>query len=273
MDFTEEQLLRYSRQLILKQIGGNGQEKLFNARVLIIGAGGLGSPAAFYLAAAGIGTIGLVDSDKVDLSNLHRQILHFTKDVGTLKIDSAREKLSLLNPDVKINTYHTRVDSKNIKELIKDYDFIIDGSDNFPTKFLINDACVMMQKPFSFAGVLRFEGQTLTYLPGHTCYRCVFIEPPPAGVVPSCREAGVLGAVPGIIGAIQATEAMKYILGAGNLLTDVLLLFDALEMNFSKLKLNRNENCPVCGKNPVITELKDYEQQICNLRTETDINV
>ena len=265
MEFNDEQLLRYSRQIILKQVGGTGQEKLLQSKVLIIGAGGLGSPAVLYLASAGVGTIGIVDADKVDLSNLQRQILHFTKDVGISKVDSAKEKLNLLNSDVKVKTYNFRVDSTNIKDLIKEYDFIIDGTDNFPAKFLINDAAVMLGKPFSHAGVLRFEGQTMTYIPGHTCYRCVFLDPPPARVVPSCKEAGVLGSVVGTLGTIQATEAIKYFLNQGSLLTDSLLVFNAFEMSFNKVSLSKNEDCPVCGKNPGITSLIDYEQQICNV--------
>lgn len=265
MDYTEEQLERYSRQIILKDVGGVGQEKLLKAKTLIIGAGGLGSPAALYLAAAGIGTIGIVDSDKVDLSNLQRQILHFTKDVGNNKVDSAKESLNAINPDVKVNTYHEKVDSTNIREIMDGYDFIIDGTDNFPAKFLINDACVMLKKPFSHAGVLRFDGQTMTYVPGKTCYRCIFIEPPPAGAVPSCKEAGILGAVVGILGTIQAAETLKFFLEKGELLTDHLLVVNALNMNIKKMNLKKNPKCPVCGKNPVITELKDYEQQVCSI--------
>lgn len=265
MDFTDNQLERYSRQIILKDVGGIGQEKLMNAKVFIIGAGGLGSPAALYLAAAGVGTIGIVDSDKVDLSNLQRQILHFTEDVNKNKVDSAKETMNALNPDVKVITYYERVDSSNIKDLIKDFDFIIDGTDNFPVKFLINDACVMLGKPFSHAGVLRFAGQTMTYLPGKTCYRCIFLEPPPAGFVPSCKEAGILGAVVGILGTIQATETLKYILNKGKLLTDSLLVIDALDMEINKVKIKRKPDCPVCGNNPTITELKDYEQQVCKI--------
>ncbi len=265
MDFTDEQLERYSRQIILKDVGGLGQEKLLNAKILIIGAGGLGSPAALYLAAAGVGTIGIVDSDKVDLSNLQRQILHFTDDVNKNKVDSAKETMNALNPDVNILTFHEKVDSSNIKDLVKDYDFIIDGTDNFPAKFLINDACVMLGKPFSHAGVLRFDGQTMTYLPEKACYRCVFLKPPPAGLVPSCKEAGILGAVVGILGTIQATETLKYILNKGELLTDYLLIINALNMEIWKVKVKRNPDCPVCGNNPFITELKDYKQQICEI--------
>ena len=265
MDFTDEQLERYSRQIILKDVGGSGQEKLLNAKVLIIGAGGLGSPAALYLTAAGVGTIGIVDSDKVDLSNLQRQILHFTNDINKNKVDSAKETMNALNPDVKVLTFHERVDSSNIKDLIRDFNFIIDGTDNFPVKFLINDACVMLKKPFSHAGVLRFNGQTLTYVPGSTCYRCVFLEPPSAGIVPSCKEAGIMGSVVGTLGTIQATETLKFILNTGELLTNHLLVINALNMEIHKTKIRKNPNCPVCGNNPTITELKDYEQQICEI--------
>lgn len=267
MNFSEQQLQRYSRQILLKEVGGLGQEKLLNSKVLIIGAGGLGSPAAFYLAGAGIGTIGLADDDAVDLTNLQRQILHFTQDVGKRKVLSAKEKLEAFNPDVKINSYDERLSSDNITDIIQDYDFVIDGTDNFSSKFLINDACVMQNKPFSHAGVLRFGGQTFTYVPGHTCYRCVFIEPPPSRVVPSCKEAGVLGVLPGIIGTIQATEAIKYVLGIGELLTDNLLVFDALTMKFSKTELHKNKKCPICGENPTITELEDYEQPVCDIKS------
>ncbi len=265
MDFTDQQMERYSRQIILKDVGGIGQEKLLNAKVFIVGAGGLGSPAALYLAAAGVGTIGIADSDKVDLSNLQRQILHFTNDVNRNKVESAKETLNALNPDVKVLTFHEKVDSSNIKELIDDFDFIIDGTDNFPVKFLINDASVMLKKPFSHAGVLRFEGQTLTHIPGRTCYRCIFLDPPPAGAVPSCKEAGILGAVVGILGTIQAAETLKFILNKGELLIDSLLVVNALNMEFKKIKVKKNPDCPVCGNNPVITELKDYEQQVCNI--------
>ncbi len=268
MEFTEKQLERYSRQIILQDVGGIGQEKLLNAKIFIVGAGGLGSPAALYLAAAGVGTIGIADPDKVELSNLQRQILHFTSDVNKNKVDSAKETLNSLNPDVKVVTFHEKVDSSNIKDLIKGYDFIIDGTDNFPVKFLINDACVMLKKPFSHAGVLRFNGQTLTYIPGKACYRCLFLEPPPPGSVPSCREAGILGAVVGILGTIQAAETLKFILDKGELLSDQLLVINALNMEIRKIKVKKNPDCPVCGNDPVITELKDYEQQICEIKNK-----
>ena len=266
MAFTNEQLERYSRHIILKEVGAKGQKKLLNSSVLIIGAGGLGAPAAMYLAAAGVGTIGIADADEVDLSNLQRQIIHLTNDIGKAKVLSAKETMEAINPDVKVNTYRTFVTSENITDLIKDYDFIIDGTDNFPAKFLINDACVMAKKPFSHAGIIRFKGQLMTYVPGQgPCYRCVFRDPPPKDAVPTCKQAGVIGAMGGVIGSLQAMEAVKYLLGVGDLLTGYLLTYDALKMEFRKVKLPTNtDDCPVCGKNPTITELIDYEQAECD---------
>ncbi len=269
MDFTNEQLERYSRHIILKQVGVKGQKKLLGGKVLIIGTGGLGAPAAVFLAAAGTGTIGLVDFDAVELSNLQRQIIHQTKDIGKPKVISGKETIEEMNPDVKVVTYQEWVNSGNIIDIIRDqdYDFIIDGTDNFPAKFLINDACVLAKKPFSHAGIIRFEGQTLTYVPGQgPCYRCIFNNPPPPDAVPTCKQAGVLGVMGGIIGTIQATEAIKYILGIGELLTGQLLTYDALHMNFRKIKLPYNEKCQVCGKNPCITGLVDYEQAVCEVK-------
>lgn len=266
MNFSEDQLYRYSRNIILKEVGGKGQEKLLTSKVLIVGAGGLGSPILLYLAAAGVGTLGIVDSDVVDLSNLQRQIAHFTSDVDKPKVTSAAEKISNLNPDVKVIPYKIRLDSSNIEEIIQGYDFIIDGTDNFPTKFLINDACVMHRKPFSHAGILRFEGQTFTYTPGTMCYRCIFKEPPPKGVIPTCSEAGILGAVAGVIGSIQALEALKFLLGIGNLLTNRLLTYNALSGKLREITLRTNKNCPICGENPIIEKLQDYEQPACNLQ-------
>jgi len=266
MNLTEEQIERYSRHIILKDVGGKGQEKILQSKILIIGAGGLGAPAALYLAAAGVGTIGIIDGDKVDLSNLQRQIIHFTKDVKKDKTISAKQKIEELNPDVKVNIYNERVYASNITSFIKDYDFVIDGTDNFPAKFLINDACVLNNKPFSHGGILRFDGQTMTYTPGNTCYRCIFSEPPPKGAVPTCSEAGVLGAIAGMLGTIQAAEALKYVLGIGELLNNRLLIFNAFNMNFRTVSFNKNPNCPICGKNPSITELKDYEQPVCELQ-------
>lgn len=269
MSFTNEQMERYSRHIILKEVGAKGQTKLLNSKVLIIGTGGLGAPAAMFLAAAGIGTIGLVDYDSVELSNLQRQIIHLTKDVGKPKVLSGKETINEMNPDVMVITYQEWVSASNIVDIIKDqdYDFIIDGTDNFPAKFLINDACVLTQKPFSHAGIIRFQGQTMTYVPGKgPCYRCVFKNPPPPDAVPTCKQAGVLGVMGGIIGTIQATEAIKYILGMGDLLTGQLLTYDALKMEFRKVKLSDNKNCQVCGEQPTITELIDYEQAACDLK-------
>lgn len=267
MAFTNEQLERYSRHIILQEVGVKGQKKLLNASVLIIGAGGLGAPAALYLAAAGVGTIGIVDADEVDLSNLQRQVIHTTNDVGKAKVKSAAETMEAINPDVIVKTYRTFVDSSNIMDLIKDYDFIIDGTDNFPAKFLINDACVMAEKPFSHAGIIRFKGQLMTYVPGEgPCYRCVFKNPPPKDAVPTCKQAGVIGAMGGVIGSLQAMEAIKYIIGKGDLLTGKLLTYDALKMEFHTIKLPKDDHCAVCGDEPTITELIDYEQAECDLK-------
>jgi adenylyltransferase/sulfurtransferase len=269
VNLTDQQIERYSRQIILEEIGGAGQEKLLSSRVLIVGAGGLGAPAALYLAAAGVGTIGLIDDDNVDLTNLQRQIIHHTGDLGTEKVDSARTKIEAINPDITVRTYKTRATAENISEIIREYDFVIDGTDNFPAKFLINDACYFEKVAFSHAGILRFFGQLMTVLPGEsTCYRCVFRSPPPAGVVPSCSEAGVLGALAGVIGSLQATEAMKYVLGVGELLTSTLLTYDALKMEFRRIKLSRNPNCPLCGANPQVTELQNEQQPLCDLKAK-----
>ena len=267
MAFTNEQLERYSRHIILKEIGVKGQKKLLASKVIIIGAGGLGAPAAMYLAAAGVGTIGIADADEVDLSNLQRQIIHSTEDVGKPKVQSAKETMNKMNPDVTVNTYHEFVSADNILDLIADYDFVIDGTDNFPAKFLINDACVMAKKPFSHAGIIRFKGQLLTYVPGEgPCYRCVFKNPPPKDAVPTCKQAGVVGAMGGVIGSLQAMEAIKYITGVGELLTGSLLTFDAAKMNFHKVKLPKADvGCAVCGEHPTITELIDYEQTECEV--------
>lgn len=269
MSFTNDQMERYSRHIILKEVGGQGQKKLLKSKVLIIGTGGLGAPAAMFLAAAGIGTIGLVDFDAVELSNLQRQIIHLTKDVGKPKVISGKETINEMNPDVDVVTYKEWVSSGNIKDIIndRDYDFIIDGTDNFPAKFLINDACVLTCKPFSHAGIIRFQGQTMTYVPEKgPCYRCIFQNPPPSDAVPTCKQAGVLGVMGGIIGTIQATEAIKYVLGVGQLLTGHLLTYDALKMEFRKVKLSNNRNCQVCGENATIKELIDYEQAACDLK-------
>lgn len=267
MAFTNEQLERYSRNMILSEVGVKGQKKLMNAKVLIIGAGGLGAPAALYLAAAGVGTIGIADADEVDLSNLQRQIIHTTADLGKAKVQSAKETMQAVNPDVTVHTYRTFVAADNVMELIADYDFIIDGTDNFPAKFLINDACVLAEKPFSHAGIIRFRGQLMTYVPGQgPCYRCVFKEPPPPNAVPTCRQAGVIGAVAGVIGSLQAVEAVKYLVGKGELLTGYLLTYDALKTEFRKIRLPREQNCAVCGEHPTILKPFDYEQAECDLK-------
>lgn len=267
MSLTEQQIERYSRHIILEEIGGIGQEKLLSSKVLIVGAGGLGSPAGLYLAAAGVGTIGITDGDKVDITNLQRQIIHHTSDVGTAKVKSAADKIRAINPDVTVKTYHQLAMAENIRQIIREYNFVIDGTDNFGAKFLINDACYFENKPFSHAGILKFYGQLITVLPGESaCYRCIFNSPPPAGAVPSCSQAGVLGVLAGVIGSLQATEAIKYLLGLGKLLTNTLLTYDALEMEFRSVNLKRNPDCPLCGKNPQITELKDEEQIVCDLK-------
>lgn len=241
IDYSEEDLLRYSRHILLREVGVEGQERIRQGKVLIVGLGGLGSPVALYLAAAGVGTIGLVDGDVVDLSNLQRQVIHSTPDVGRLKVESAREKLLRLNPGVQVQIHADFLSAENALELIRPYDFIVDGTDNFPVKFLINDACVMAGKPFSHGGILRFEGQTFTHLPGTACYRCLFGAPPPAGEVPTCSQAGILGAIAGMLGTIQAAETLKYLAGVGELLTDQLLTFDAKTMDFHKIRVSEEQ--------------------------------
>jgi len=266
MKLREDQIERYSRQILLPNIGGKGQKKLLNSKILVIGAGGLGSPAALYLAAAGIGKLGIVDSDVVELNNLQRQILHSTKKVGQPKVESAKDTLNAINPDTEVITQNKRLTSENILDIIKPYDIIIDGSDNFPTRYLVNDACVLKGKPLSHGGIFRFDGQAITILPKKSaCYRCLFPEPPPPGLVPSCQEAGILGAVAGIIGTIQANEALKYILGIGNLLTGKLFVFNALDSSFRSVMVPKDPNCPVCGEKPTVTKLIDY-QEFCSLR-------
>lgn len=268
--YTEDQLERYSRHILLEDVGVEGQEKIAAARILIIGAGGLGSPVALYLAAAGVGTIGIVDNDQVEISNLQRQIAHHTRDIGVFKVDSAAEKMQAINPEITVRPYREYLCAANINEIIRGYDFVIDGSDNFPTKFLVNDACCMANIPFSHGGILRFNGQTMTILPQQTaCYRCLFRKPPPPDAVPTCSQAGVLGAIAGMLGTIQAAEALKYVTGAGELLTDSLLSFDAKTMNFRKIALNRQPDCPLCGEAPSIHELTDAEQTPCQLKRET----
>ncbi|HLD36002.1 MAG TPA: ThiF family adenylyltransferase [Planctomycetota bacterium] len=251
---------QFSRHIRLPYFGAEGQKKINRAKVFVVGAGGLGSPAATYLAAAGIGTLGLTDNDAVEISNLPRQILHSPETIDELKITSAEKRLSQLNPDLKLNLSSERLKAKNVIGLIKGYDVVIDGSDNFATKFLLNDACVMHDIPLIHAGVLRYGGQAMTILPGKSaCYRCIFPEPPPANSVPTCQEAGILNTVAGIIGLIQATEAIKLIIGAGQLLTNKLLVFDGLEMSFRAIAIQRNKNCPVCSKNAKIKKLTDCD--------------
>ncbi len=245
---TAEQQERYSRQILLDEIGCAGQERLLNGRVLIIGAGGLGSPAALYLAAAGVGTIGIADGDEVELSNLQRQILHFTPDIGASKVSSARKKMTALNPNVMVVSHQTSVNGENIEEIIKGYDFVVDATDNFPSRFLINDTCVRLGIPYSHGGVLRFFGQTITVLPHSSpCYRCIFPEPPPDEVASACCRDGILGVAPGVIGSIQATEAIKYLTGIGEMLTGRLLTFDALRMRFREVPVSKNPRCPACA--------------------------
>jgi adenylyltransferase/sulfurtransferase len=262
--FSESQLRRYGRHLSLKEVGFKGQMKLAASKVLCVGAGGLGSPALYYLAAAGVGTIGIAEGDVVDESNLQRQIVHFTEDVGRPKLDSAREKLLKINPDIKVIGHPGWLTAANAVDIISGYDFVLDGTDNFPAKFLINDACVIAGKPFSHAGILRFEGQTMTVVPGKSrCYRCLFREPPPADAVPSCAEAGVLGAIAGVLGTLQATETLKFLLGKGELLTDRLLIFDALGMRFREIRGARDPECAVCGDHPTLTAPVDYARPAC----------
>jgi molybdopterin/thiamine biosynthesis adenylyltransferase len=260
--FTEEQIERYSRHIILKEVGGKGQQKIAESRILCIGAGGLGSPAAMYLAAAGVGRLGIVDADAVDLSNLHRQILHTTAGVNTPKVDSARERLSAINPDVDIRTHPVRLSSENVMDIIADYDILVDGSDNFPTRFLVNDAAFFKGKTLVSASIFRFEGQLTTLKPaaGFPCYRCLYPEPPPPGMVPSCQEAGVLGVLAGTVGVLQAAEALKEVLQIGTPLYERLLIYDALEMRFRTVKTRKDPDCPLCGPSPRITRLLDYEQ-------------
>lgn len=264
MAMNDDQIQRYSRHILLPEVGGKGQKKIASAKVFIVGAGGLGSPVALYLAAAGVGTIGIIDGDVVDLSNLQRQVIHHTPDVARPKIQSAKEKITALNPDVTVVPIHERLTAKNALDVVAGYDIIIDGTDNFPSKFLINDTAIMAKKPLVHGGILRFTGQVMTIIPGKSaCYRCLFKAPPPAGVVPSCQEAGVLGALAGLIGTIQATEALKLILGVGQPLTDRLLTYEALSTRFRNVPLRRNPTCPVCSDRPTITELVDYEQEVC----------
>ncbi len=264
--FTPEQMTRYSRHFQLPEVGEEGQAKLLDAKVLMVGAGGLGSPSAFYLAAAGVGTMGIIDPDVVDLSNLQRQILHTNDRIGQPKTDSAKQTLQALNPDVRVITYQEKLTSENVMEIIKDYDIIVDGCDNFPTRYLVNDACVMVKKPNVHGSIFQFDGQASVFYPGKgPCYRCLYPEPPPPGMAPSCAEAGVLGVLPGLIGTIQALETIKLILGKGDALVGKLLCFNTLSMEITTLNLKKDPNCPVCGEKPSIDKLIDYEE-FCNLR-------
>ncbi|MDE6979296.1 MAG: molybdopterin-synthase adenylyltransferase MoeB [Helicobacter sp.] len=266
MEWTDERLERYSRHIILQDVGVEGQEKIANAKVLIIGAGGLGAPVALYLAAAGVGTIGIVDADVVDRSNLQRQVIHTTPEIGVAKVLSAKAKMQAINPDVTINTYQEMLVSANILDILAPYDFVVDGTDNFAAKFLINDACVLANKTYSHGGILRFSGQTMSIKPKQSaCYACVFDRPPPANAVPTCSTAGILGAVAGMLGTIQATEILKLIIGIGEPLFDRLLSFEAKSMMFRSVKLKRNPKCRVCGENG-ISEIKDYEQPVCDMK-------
>jgi molybdopterin/thiamine biosynthesis adenylyltransferase/rhodanese-related sulfurtransferase len=268
-ELTTDDLSRYSRHLILPEVGMDGQRRLKAARVLCVGTGGLGSPLALYLAAAGIGTLGLVDFDVVDASNLQRQIIHSTKDIGRKKLDSAEEKLVALNPALKVVKHDTMLSSANALDILMDYDIVADGTDNFPTRYLVNDACVLLGKPNVYGSIFRFEGQASVFATEQgPCYRCLYPEPPPPGLVPSCAEGGVLGILPGLVGVIQATEAIKLILGKGESLVGRLLLVDALNMRFRELKLRKNPECPVCGANPTVTKLIDY-QQFCGIVPES----
>jgi molybdopterin/thiamine biosynthesis adenylyltransferase/rhodanese-related sulfurtransferase len=268
-ELTTDDLSRYSRHLILPEVGMEGQRRLKAARVLCVGTGGLGSPLAFYLAAAGIGTLGLVDFDVVDASNLQRQIIHSTKDIGRKKLDSAAEKLIALNPALNIVKHETMLTSANALEILKDYDIVADGTDNFPTRYLVNDACVLLGKPNAYGSIFRFEGQASVFATEDgPCYRCLYPEPPPPGLVPSCAEGGVLGILPGLVGVIQATEVIKLILGKGSPLIGRLLLVDALSMRFRELKLRKNPECPVCGENPTVKELIDYDH-FCGIVPES----
>jgi adenylyltransferase/sulfurtransferase len=264
--FTPEQLIRYSRHFLLSEVGEEGQAKLLKARVLMVGAGGLGCPSAYYLAAAGVGTLGIIDNDVVDISNLQRQILHSNDRVGQPKVESAKMTLEALNPDVKVIPYQEKLTSANIMEIIKGYDLVVDGSDNFPTRYLVNDACILTNKPNVHGSIFQFDGQATVFYPREgPCYRCLYPEPPPADMAPSCAEAGVLGVLPGLIGTIEALEAIKLILGKGDLLIGRLLCFNTLTMEITTLKLRRDPNCPMCGDHPTIHELIDYEE-FCSLR-------
>ncbi|SUZ55864.1 uncharacterized protein METZ01_LOCUS8718 [marine metagenome] len=256
---TPDQVKRYSRHIIMGDVGSKGQRALMGSKALIIGAGGLGSPSAIYLSLAGVGTVGIVDFDVVELSNLQRQVLHHTADVGRPKVQSAVDNIKAYNPDVNVVVHEARLESDNAMEIISQYDLVINGADNFATRYLVNDACYLLNKPLVDGSILIFDGQATVFLPGEGCYRCLFPSPPPPGMVPNCAEAGVLGALTGLVGSIQATEALKYFLGIGESLSSRLLLIDALSMTFREVRLKKNPKCPLCGDNPTVTELIDYE--------------
>lgn len=259
MDFSEDQIYRYARHIILPEVGGEGQKKLLEAKVLLIGAGGLGSPVALYLAAAGVGTVGIVDFDIVDRSNLQRQIIHTTADLDRPKLESARDKMVAMNPDINVVLHNLRLDSTNVMDVFSDYSIIVDGTDNFPTRYLVNDAAVLSKKAVVHGSIFRFEGQVTVFKsPEGPCYRCLYPEPPPPGMVPSCQEAGVLGVLPGVVGSLQAVEVIKLIIGKGDPLIGKLLLYDALKTDFRKLNLRHDPKCVLCGDNPTVTELIDY---------------
>ena len=256
---TPEQVKRYSRHIIMGDVGSKGQRALMQSKALIIGAGGLGSPSAIYLSLAGVGTIGIVDLDVVDLSNLQRQVLHHTADVGRPKVQSAFDNIKSYNPDVNVVLHETWLSSENAMDIISQYDLVVNGADNFATRYLVNDACYLLGKPLVDGSILTFDGQATVFIPGEGCYRCLFPSPPPPGMVPNCAEAGVLGSMTGLVGSIQATEALKYFLGIGQSLVSRLLIVDALDMSFREVRLKRNPKCPLCGDNPTVTELIDYE--------------
>lgn len=272
MELKEDQIYRYSRHILLPEIGGEGQARLLKARVFCLGAGGLGSPIALYLAAAGVGTIGIADSDRVDITNLHRQVLHYTEDIGKPKTDSAREKLEKLNPDVDIVVYNDPISKNNIRDIIRDYDIIIDGSDNFPTRYLLNDVCYFERKALVSGAIFQFEGQVSVFKPhaGGACYRCLYPEIPPEGMAPNCQEAGILGAVAGTIGTLQAVETLKQILKIGEPLVDRLLIFNALDMSFTTVNVKRDPACRLCGENPSINEVEEYNQSDCEFENLPD---
>src|SRR5215467_6427889 len=269
MPLSQEEILRYSRHIIMPEVGVDGQEKLKNASILLIGCGGLGSPLSMYLSAAGVGHLGLVDFDLTDFTNLQRQVAFGTQDVGRPKVEATKDRINSINPNVKVTTYRTKLSSENVMDIFKEYDIIIDGTDNFPTRYLTNDACVFLKKPNVYGSIFRFEGQaSVFWAEKGPCYRCLYPEPPPPGLVPSCAEGGVLGILPGAIGVIQATEAVKLILGTGEPLIGRLMLFNALKMQWRELKLRKDPACPICGENPTIKELIDY-QQFCGITPPT----